>query len=78
MFKIEDLTAASVHIEAMLGEAKRSLKNAEDTLDYYREEYERAKVHYEAANDAVQRLRVMHRDCEEIYKDFANWRDAMC
>ena len=77
MFEKQDLTVATVRIEAMLGEAKRSYEDAKDTLDYYEKEYDRARKRYNAALDTVERLQEMLRDAEQIRKNQATWIETV-
>jgi len=74
MFEKQDLTAAIVRLEAMLGESRRAYEDAKETLEYYKEEYDKARSRYNAALDTVERLQTMLADAERIRTNEATWR----
>lgn len=77
MFEKQDLTAAIVRLEAMLGESRRAYEDAKDTLDYYKEEYDKARSRYNAAYDTVERLKTMLNDAERIRENEKTWRETI-
>lgn len=68
MFVDNDRVGASVYIDAMLGEARRALSDAEKDFEYCKKEYDRAHVRYESAKGVVQLLEEMQTDVAEVKK----------
>lgn len=77
MFEKQDLTAAIIRLEAMLGESRRAYEDAKDTLDYYRSEYDRARKRHDAALDTVERLQTMLNDAERLRENEETWCKAI-
>ena len=68
MFVDSDRIGASVRIDAMLGEARRALADAEKDFEYCKKQYDRAHVRYSSAKGVVQLLEEMQEDVEEVKK----------
>lgn len=68
MFVDSDRIGASVRIDAMLGEARRALSDAEKDFEYCKKQYDRAHVRYESAKGVVQLLEEMQADADELKK----------
>lgn len=68
MFVDKDRIGAAVRIDAMLGEARRALSDAERDFEYCKKEYDRAQVRYESAKGVVQLLEEMQTDVDEVKK----------
>ena len=66
MFEDNDRVVASTRIDAMLGEARRALSDAEEDFEYCKKEYDRAYVRYESAQGVVKLLEEMKMDVAEV------------
>lgn len=66
MFVDSDRVVATVRIDAMLGEARRALSDAEKDFEYCKREYDRAHVRYESAKGVVRLLEEMQMDAEKV------------
>ena len=65
MFVDSDRIGTAVRIDAMLGEARRALSDAEEDFEYCKKEYDRAYVRYESAQGVVKLLEEMKMDVAE-------------
>lgn len=66
MFVDSDRIGTAVRIDAMLGEARRALSDAEKDFEYCKKEYDRAHVRYESAKSVVQLLEEMRMDIDMV------------
>ena len=75
MYEKTDRIGAMVRVDAMLGEAKRSLDDAKGTYEYYRKEFERAQERYEAAQSTVHILENMQTELEVLGIEYKRYSD---
>ncbi len=75
MYVKQDRTVAMVRVEAMLGEAERSLEDAKGTYEYHLKELDKARERYEAAQNTVQILKNMHSELEVLAIEYKRYVD---
>lgn len=63
---VDHRIGVAVRIDAMLGEARRALSDAEQDFEYCKKAYDKAHVRFESAKGVVEVLEEMQKDIEEV------------